>query len=56
MASIKWSEAEPYLIIYTIPHYIQGNKVYFFEDELIKWVEKGRVATLQEKYTSKRNY
>lgn len=28
----------------TIPHYIQGNKVYFFEDELIKWVEKGRVA------------
>ena len=34
----------------------QGNKVYFFEDELIKWVEKGRVATLQEKYTSKRNY
>ena len=40
----------------TIPHYIQGNKVYFFEDELIKWVEKGRVATLQEKYTSKRNY
>ena len=23
---------------------------------LIKWVEKGRVATLQEKYTSKRNY
>jgi hypothetical protein len=40
----------------TIPHYIQGNKVYFFEDELIKWVEKERVATLQEKYTSKRNY
>lgn len=33
----------------TIPHYI-------FEDELIKWVEKERVATLQEKYTSKRNY
>lgn len=32
----------------TIPHYIQGNKVYFFEDELIKWVEKERVATLQE--------
>ena len=40
----------------TIPHYIQGNKVYFFEDELIKWVEKERVATLQEKHTSKRNY
>ena len=39
-----------------LTHYIQGNKVYFFEDELIKWVEKGRVATLQEKYTSKRNY
>lgn len=40
----------------TIPHYIQGNKVYFFEDELIKWVEKERVATIQEKHTSKRNY
>lgn len=38
----------------TIPHYIQGNKVYFFEDELIKWVEKGRVATLQENIHQKK--
>ena len=34
----------------TIPHYVQGNKVYFFEDELIKWVENSRVKTYAEEY------
>jgi len=38
----------------TVPHYLKGNKVYFFEDELVKWVEKNRVQTFEEKYANKR--
>ena len=34
----------------SIPHYIKGNKIYFFEDELVKWVEKDPVHSYQEKY------
>jgi hypothetical protein len=33
-----------------IPHYIKENKIYFFEDELVKWVEKDRVQSYQDKY------
>ena len=39
----------------TIPHYLKENKVYFFEDELVKWVEKDRIQTFQEKYENKRS-
>lgn len=39
-----------------VPHYLKGKKVYFFEDELVKWVEKDRVPTSQEKYQSRRSY
>ena len=40
----------------TIPHYKQGKNVYFFEDELIKWVEKSRIKTLDEEYSNKRRF
>jgi hypothetical protein len=33
-----------------IPHYDKGRKIYFFEDELIKWVEQSRVKTFEEEY------
>lgn len=36
-----------------IPYYDKGEKIYFFEDELIKWVEQSRKGTISEKY--KRN-
>ena len=26
-----------------IPHYKRGHNIYFFEDELIKWVEESKV-------------
>jgi len=35
-----------------IPHYTQGNKIYFFEDELIKWVEKGKATTIEDRYAN----
>lgn len=31
-----------------IPHYVRGNKYYFFQDELIKWLEHSRVSTIYE--------
>ena len=34
----------------SIPHYVKGNKIYFFEDELVKWVEKDPVQSYQDKY------
>jgi hypothetical protein len=34
----------------SIPHYVKGNKIYFFEDELVKWVEKDPVHNYQDKY------
>ena len=34
----------------SIPHYIKGNKIYFFEDELVKWVEKDPVKSYQDNY------
>ena len=37
-----------------IPHYKQGGKFYFFEDELIKWVENSRVKTFAEEYGNNR--
>ncbi len=40
---------------HSIPHYQKENKVYFFEDELVKWVEKDRVQTVHEKYESRRS-
>lgn len=38
----------------SIPHYLKEKKVYFFEDELVKWVEKDRVSTFQEKYSNRK--
>ncbi|MFZ4465343.1 MAG: helix-turn-helix domain-containing protein [Bacteroidales bacterium] len=38
----------------SIPHYLKEKKVYFFEDELVKWVEKDRIATFQEKYYNRK--
>ena len=40
----------------SIPHYVQDKKVYFFEDELVKWVESSRVKTFAEEYQSRRRY
>ncbi len=40
----------------SIPHYLQGKKIYFFEDELIKWVENSRVKTFAEEYENRRRY
>lgn len=34
----------------SIPHYVKGNKIYFFEDELVKWVEKDPAHSYQDKY------
>lgn len=31
-----------------IPCYKSGKKLYFFEDELLDWISKGRKKTLQE--------
>ncbi len=38
----------------SIPHYIQDKKLYFFEDELIKWVESSKVKTFTEEYNLRR--
>ncbi len=40
----------------SIPHYVQDKKVYFFEDELVKWVESSRVKTIAEEYQGRRRY
>ena len=40
----------------SIPHYVKDKKVYFFEDELVKWVEASRVKTFAEEYQSRRRY
>jgi hypothetical protein len=40
----------------SIPHYVQDKKVYFFEDELVKWIEGLRVKTFSEEYQSRRKY
>ncbi len=39
----------------SIPHYEQANKIYFFEDELVKWVEKSRVSDPPEKFSLRRH-
>ena len=39
-----------------IPHYSRGRKVYFFEDDLIKWLEEGRIKTFEETIISKRRW
>jgi len=38
----------------SVPHYLKGKTVYFFEDELVKWVEKDPVQPYQDFY--KRTY
>lgn len=38
----------------SIPHYIQDKKLYFFEDELIKWVESSKVKTFTEEHNLRR--
>lgn len=39
---------------HSVPHYQKGNKVYFFEDELVKWVESDRVPTYQERFLTRK--
>ena len=39
-----------------IPHYAKGKKTYFFEDELIKWVEGSRVKTWEEEYKKNKRF
>lgn len=31
-----------------IPHYKNGKKLYFYEDELLEWIAKGKRKTTQE--------
>ncbi len=31
-----------------IPHYKNGKKLYFYEEELLEWIEKGKRKTIQE--------
>ena len=38
----------------TIPHYKKDNLIYFFEDELVKWVESDRIETFQERYLNRK--
>jgi hypothetical protein len=40
----------------SIPHYIKGKKIYFFEDELVKWVEKDPVQTSRNFYERSHKY
>ena len=40
-----------------LPYYDKGRKIYFFEDELVKWVEQSRVKTFAEEFSrNKRQY
>ena len=31
-----------------IPHYKNGKKLYFYEDELLDWIAQGKRKTIQE--------
>ena len=31
-----------------LPYYDKGRKIYFFEDELVKWVEQSELRHLQK--------
>lgn len=31
-----------------IPHYKNGKKLYFYEEELLEWIAKGKRKTIQE--------
>ena len=31
-----------------IPHFKQGNKLYFYKEDLLQWVKKGKVKTKEE--------
>ena len=33
-----------------IPHYIREQNIYFFEDELIKWIEDSKVKPVSNSY------
>jgi len=39
-----------------IPHYGKGKKIYFFEDDLIKWIEESRIKTYAEEYEARRRF
>ena len=39
-----------------IPHYEKGKKTYFFEDELVKWVEESRVKTWEEEFKKNKRF
>jgi len=42
--------------INAVPHYVKENKFYFFEDELVKWVESSRVKTYAELHPSRNTF
>ena len=35
---------------YEIPHYIREHNIYFFEDELIKWIEDSKIKPVNNSY------
>ena len=39
-----------------VPHYAKENKIYFFEDELVKLVESTRVKTYTELHPSRNSF
>jgi len=39
-----------------VPHYTKENKIYFFEDELVKWIESSRVKTYSELHPGRNLY
>ena len=39
-----------------IPHFKKGGKLLFVREELLKWVQEGRVSTLVEIQTQAANY
>ena len=39
-----------------VPHYEKENKIYFFEDELVKWIESSRVKTYSELHPGRNSF
>ncbi len=39
-----------------LPCYKNGKKLYFFEDELLEWIENGRRKTLQEIHSESQSF
>ena len=46
----KLPEAVGYLTERLLPAYKKGKKLYFYEDELLAWIENGRRKTSEQTY------